>query len=714
MSKCFETLPLFIMDNLPRKIAIHFRTPKSSVNTHHHKKARAHLHVHTHDKLQKQIENTPEEPSVTSRWSKILINKPKKAEEPTKVKLVEKPILEKKEKVHIQTETVEQSHSVTPKEMPETLSERTSVVVAPRRAEAMVPSKLIIPKKPMVIEGISMSALSIAYFCMEVGIDPAMPTYSGGLGILAGDTLRSAADLKINTIGVTLLYRKGYFRQHFDESGWQVEEDETWDPNTKLILLPNQTEITLEGRSVRVRAWLHKINGVSGHVNPLIFLDTDIDGNTPDDRQITAKLYSGDSRMRLMQEAVLGIGGVRMLQLLGATNVQKFHMNEGHSALLTLELYRQYVACDEPVEEVRRRAVFTTHTPVAAGHDVFDRNLATSVLGDGYIAEQITNLAFVGDTLNMTHLGFNFSNYRNGVAKKHGEVTRELFPGYQIESITNGVHAREWVSEPIAALYDRYIPGWRIDAYNLRYALLIPADELWHAHQTMKLRLCEYIHSVNPNLTFDPQIFTIGFARRATAYKRGNILFHDIERLKRIAEKSNGIQIVYAGKAHPEDRDGKLMMQDIIRQMGSLFASKVKCVYLPNYSMELAKLLVGGVDLWLNTPARPMEASGTSGMKAAMNGNPHFSTLDGWWLEGHIEGVTGWSIGPHPENAGTENVDAVDLEDLYTKLEYVILPKFEGDKHSWIKMMRSAIAINGSFFNTQRMLEQYVLGAYYK
>jgi len=583
-----------------------------------------------------------------------------------------------------------------------------------KSVKTLTPVKLAIPKKPVTMEGISMSTIAIAYFCMELGIEHSIPTYAGGLGILAGDTLRSAADLNVDMIGISLLYRKGYFRQRFDDSGWQIEEDEQWDPTQKLILLPGLAEVTIEGRMVFIRAWLYKMSGVNGHVNPIIFLDTDVDGNSEDDRQITAKLYAGDRRMRLMQEAVLGIGGFRMLQTLGATNIEKFHMNEGHSALLTLELYRKYHEYDGPVEEVKSRAVFTTHTPIAAGHDVFTRDLAHAVLGKECIPEEVQHLAFVDGMLHMTHLGFSFSGYHNGVAKKHSEVTRELFPGYHIESITNGVHAGEWVSAPLAVLFDRYIAGWRFDAHNLRYALVIPADELRSAHQAMKVRLCEYVHISDPATIFDPQVFTIGFARRATSYKRGNMLFHDVERLKRIAEKSNGIQIVYAGKAHPDDRDGKLMMQEVIRQMRTFAGSKVKCIYLPNYDMEVAKLLVSSVDLWLNTPVRPMEASGTSGMKAAMNGVPHFSTLDGWWLEGHIENVTGWSIGPHPEEGRNRDVDEEDADDLYKKLEYVIIPRFEDDPHAWVKMMRSAIAINGSFFNTQRMMEQYVLGAYFK
>ena len=588
----------------------------------------------------------------------------------------------------------------------------TAPVIESNNAEPMVPPRMSIPKKPVMMEGISASALAIAYFCMEIGIDKDLPTYAGGLGILAGDMLRSCADLELCTVGVTLIHRKGYFTQHFDASGWQTESEVSWNPHEKLTLLPNKILISLEGRTVVVGAWLYKVKGEKGNLNPVIFLDTDLEDNAPQDRRITDRLYSGDGHHRLLQEAVLGIAGMRMLTSIGATNIQKYHMNEGHAALLTLELYRAYAACDDPTLEVRRRAAFTTHTPVAAGHDVFNEDLVRSVLGVHYIPSAIEDAVFEGGNLNMTKLGFHFSAYINGVAKRHGEVTRELFPGYRIESITNGVHAGRWISEPFAKLYDRYLPSWRSDPYSLRYALSIPQGELWMAHEEAKRNLIDYINQkYHTDLSVDT--FTIGFARRAATYKRADLLLRDIGRLSRIAEKSRGIQIIYGGKAHPQDNDGKLLVQRIIGNMNNL-GPKIKCVYLEDYDMAMAELLVAGVDIWLNTPTRPQEASGTSGMKAALNGVPHFSVLDGWWLEGHIEGVTGWSIGPHPEGMQNVGGDAEDAEDMYTKLEYVILPRYENERGEWVKVMRQSIAINGSFFNTHRMVEQYVLGAYFK
>jgi glycogen phosphorylase len=738
------------MESKARKIAIHIRTPKKVVETHAHKKVRAHRHSHEHDteRAHAKIAREKEEALAKER-ARIAEEKElaRIAEETARLKEQERALEEKIRKEQEATERLaremeearraqeesarrheeieraklrelqeraQELLSRKPHHIPITLSVVTPPPPPPplRQAEAMVPAKLVVPKKPVVLEGIPVSGLSVAYFSMEMGLTSKLPTYAGGLGILAGDTMRSLADLGVDALGVTLLYRKGYFRQRFDDSGWQVEEDEHFDPLSTLILLPQIVEVHLEGRVVSVRAWMHKVSGVSGHVVPVLFLDTDLPQNISEDRAITSRLYAGDRRLRLMQEAVLGIAGVKMLQAIGATNVQKFHMNEGHAALLTLELYRGYRACEDPTREVRQRCVFTTHTPIAAGHDRFTRELVLSTLPD-YIPSELHDRVFDQGDLNMTHLGMMFSSYVNGVAKRHGEVTRELFPGYHIESITNGVHAGTWVAPNMAELFDRYIPDWRTDAYHLRYAYSIPQDELWQAHQESKARMIEDIRIRLPHITLDPNVFTIGFARRATSYKRGNMLFSDIERLKHIATKFGGIQIVYAGKAHPEDRDGKLMMQHIMREMQSLAGTSVRAVYVPNYDMDLARSLVSGCDMWLNTPLRPLEASGTSGMKAAMNGVPQFSTLDGWWIEGHIEHVTGWSIGPHPEVAGN-STEGDDIHDMYTKLEYVILPVFMNDRYAWIAKMRSAIALNGSFFNTQRMVEQYVLGAYFK
>ncbi|MBN2052224.1 alpha-glucan family phosphorylase [Candidatus Woesearchaeota archaeon] len=557
---------------------------------------------------------------------------------------------------------------------------------------------------------VNFADLSVAYFSMEIGMNPDIPTYSGGLGILAGDTLRSCADLKLPVVGVTLLYKKGYFKQELDADGNQVEHEMNWDPSAFLHPMPQQAEIMLEGRRVMIKAWVYNLMGSTGRIVPIIFLDTDLPGNSDYDRRITQYLYGFDEKYRLAQEIILGIGGVKMLESIGCCNIQKHHMNEGHSAILALELYKRYSQADEPIEEVRKRCVFTTHTPVPAGHDQFPRELAEHMLGENILPD-IREELYINNKLNMTYLGLRFSKFINGVAKKHGEVSRNMFPGYHIESITNGVHSYYWICESFQKLFDKYLPGWEYDPFSLRYVLGIPKEEIWSAHQKAKQQLIGWVNK-HYKADMKEEIFTIGFARRVATYKRGDLLFSDIKWLMKIAEKFKGIQIIYAGKAHPKDTAGKELLKRIISKMQEV-SHKIKVCYVKNYDIATAKLLVSGVDLWLNTPQRPQEASGTSGMKAAHNGVLHFSVLDGWWLEGHIENITGWSIGAHP-NDSKENVPEEDAEDMYTKLEYIIIPRFYEERDKWVEMMKHAIAINGSFFNTHRMVQQYVLNAYFK
>ncbi|HDM66848.1 MAG TPA: alpha-glucan family phosphorylase, partial [Thermoplasmatales archaeon] len=445
---------------------------------------------------------------------------------------------------------------------------------------------------------------------------------------------------------------------------------------------------------------------IGGYIVPVFFLDSNVDGNNEWDRELTKYLYGGDDRYRLAQEIILGIGGVRILQELGYTTIDRYHMNEGHAAFSTLELYRQL----GDIEKVREQCVFTTHTPVPAGHDQFDLNMAREMLGDMLPEEIIPEVTYEG-RLNMTRLALFFSHYVNGVAKKHGEVSRSMFPGYSIDSITNGVHSTTWVSEPFKKLFDKHMPGWRSDPYILRSAFSISKDEIWEAHMEAKRTLIDYVNSrCNAGMNYED--FTIGFARRATAYKRPDLLISDVNRLIHIAEKVGPMQIIYAGKAHPKDYAGKEMIKKIYNTMKNLNTDKVKMTFIPDYNMSIAKMMVAGVDLWLNTPRRPMEASGTSGMKAAHNGVPQFGTLDGWWLEGCIENITGWAIGPE-KTEDQESDDEVDRNDLYYKLETKILPKFYFDRANWIRTMRSCIAINASFFNTNRMIQQYVLNAYF-
>lgn len=549
----------------------------------------------------------------------------------------------------------------------------------------------------------------IAYFSMEIGLDSKMHTYSGGLGILAADTIRSAADLNVPMVAVTLLYRKGYFRQNIDSQGNQQELPDEWNPKEFLQLLPNRVSVKIENRNVSIQAWEYKVKGVGGYFVPVIFLDADVEENNAADRALTHYLYGGDQKYRLSQEIILGIGGLRMLKELGYNHINRHHMNEGHSSLLTLERLNQEKREKDPVwdiEKVKKCCVFTTHTPVPAGMDQFSYDLVNQVLGD-FVPLDLLKEIGGKDKLNMTLLALNLSHYENGVAKEHGRVSREMFPGYHIDSITNGVHSATWVCDSFTKLYDKYIPGWKSESFSLRYALHIPKDEIWNAHQEAKTKLIEYLNK-ETNVGMDAQILTIGFARRATAYKRADLVFYDFNRLVNISKNTGKIQFIFAGKAHPQDGQGKELIKKIIN-LSQQLKNQIKIVYLQNYDIELAKLLISGVDLWLNTPRKPFEASGTSGMKAAHNGVPSLSILDGWWIEGCIEGLTGWAIGQARE---AESNDQSNADSLYDKLEHTVIPMFYRNQENWINIMRHAIAINGSFFNTHRMVLEYALNAY--
>jgi glycogen phosphorylase len=555
---------------------------------------------------------------------------------------------------------------------------------------------------------------TVAYFSMEICLEQAIPTYSGGLGVLAGDTLRSAADLGVPLVAVTLLHRKGYFEQHLDASGQQSELPVHWSPETVLEPVDARSTVTIEGREVHVRAWKFTVKGVRGHEVPVFLLDTQLPENSDWDQTLTDTLYGGDEHYRLCQEIVLGMGGAALLQSMGYEGETIYHLNEGHSALLTLQLLerqldgRQHFELDDgDLEAVRHRCIFTTHTPVPAGHDKFPLDMVRHVLGDERVALLEGSGGVHEGMLNMTHLALHLTRFVNGVAMRHRDVSRGMFPEYPVNSITNGVHAVTWTGPEFAALFDRRIPEWRRDNLYLRYAVGIPLQEIREAHAASKRVLLQEV-ARRTGQQLDPSVMTIGFARRATPYKRADLIFTDLDRLTQIARTVGKIQIVYGGKAHPHDGGGK----DLIRRIHSAserLGDLVKVVYIENYEMAVALQMVAGVDLWLNNPMKPLEASGTSGMKAAINGVPSFSVLDGWWVEGHVEGVTGWSIGG-PDAEGDPSRDALDL---YIKLERVILPLFYGLPFAYAEVMRSAIALNGSFFNTQRMVRQYVHNAYF-
>lgn len=563
----------------------------------------------------------------------------------------------------------------------------------------------------------------IAYFSMEIALEPGMPTYSGGLGVLAGDTIRSAADLKVPLVAVTLLHRKGYFNQKLDPSGWQTESPADWPVEKFCRELTAHANVLIEGREVKLKAWQYTVKGASGHEIPVILLDTDLETNSEWDRTLTHWLYGGDAHYRLCQEAVLGMGGVRMLRALKFDSVRRFHMNEGHSSLLTVELLREQavkharrVFNHDDVEQVRRQCVFTTHTPVPAGHDQFPLEMVQRMIGPPELFAMKEVFCCEG-VLNMTYLALNLSHYVNGVAKRHGEVSRQILTPrdanhrYQIDSITNGVHLATWAAPSFAALFDRHIPGWREDNSSLRNALRISTGEVWQAHLAAKSQLVEEVNR-RTHAGFDADTFTIGFARRATAYKRASLLLTDPARLKSLAARFGKIQVAFAGKAHPCDEPGKHLIQQIVRARDAL-QPEVNLLFLENYGWELARLLVAGVDVWLNTPQPPLEASGTSGMKAALNGVPSLSVLDGWWIEGCIDDVTGWAVGDHDSTIHTTERTQRDAASLYDKLEHAILPRFHEQRDQFVRVMRQAIALNASHFNTQRMVQEYVLKAYF-
>src|SRR5947208_2294002 len=547
----------------------------------------------------------------------------------------------------------------------------------------------------------------VAYFSMEIALENAMPSYSGGLGVLAGDTIRAAADLRLPMVAVSLLYRKGYFTQRLAEDGSQTEEPVEWRVEDFLTEEPARASVSIETRRVELRCWRYSAKGVRGFEVPIYFLDADLPSNTEADRNLTGSLYGGDSYYRLCQEVILGIGGVRILHALGYNDLTRYHMNEGHAALLTLQLLDEEAAKEgrksirsEDIERVRSKCVFTTHTPVPAGHDRFPMEYFTRVFPGqtGFLdlkdassadlmkrvlqAEQnfldLQEAARRGASLNMTQLALGLSTYVNGVAKQHGETSRQMFPEVPIEAITNGVHA----------------------------------EEVWAAHLIAKHDLLETVRQ-KTGLKFDPEVFTIGFARRATGYKRADLILADLDRLRQIAKNAGPFQIIYAGKAHPNDAGGKDIIRRIFHAKKAL-RKAVPVVFLDDYNLELGGKITSGVDVWLNTPQFPLEASGTSGMKAALNGVPSLSILDGWWVEGHIEGVTGWCIGESRRTAAgnTPADNTAEAESLYNKLESVILPLYYNDRAKFLQVMQHAIAINGSFFNTQRMVQQYITDAY--
>ncbi|MDD3175404.1 MAG: alpha-glucan family phosphorylase [Candidatus Nanoarchaeia archaeon] len=552
----------------------------------------------------------------------------------------------------------------------------------------------------------------IAYFSMEIALTPKIPNYSGGLGVLAGDTLKSFADLNLDVVGITLLSEKGYFNQKLDESNYQHENEVQWNKEEFLKKLDVTVQVQIGSRNVDVSAWEYTLIGHRGKPLKIYFLDTNLSQNSDKDKLLTSYLYGGDMDYRLEQEIILGIGGIRILRALNIAP-KKYHMNEGHAAFLTLELLRETTPLLPVFEErfnlVKDLCTFTTHTPVPAGHDAFEEQKVRLALGDLFPNESRDKICLTGK-FSMTALALEFSSYKNAVARKHKQVSQKMFPDQTIDHITNGVHSMTWTHPLIAELFDKYTLNWRSNPLELRMAYKIPITELRSKHDECKKELFQYVEE-KTKIKLDPEVFTIGFARRSTTYKRPELVFRDFERLKHIANSKKGIQIIFAGKAHPRDTEGKKIIQRIVG-LTNYSTDKLKIIFLENYDMDIAKKIISGVDLWLNTPKRPLEASGTSGMKAAHNGVPSLSILDGWWVEGCIENITGWAIGEEFVDGDDNYIDHQDAQKLYDKLEQKILPLYYEDNDEYTIVMRNSIAINAAYFNTHRMAYQYILRAY--
>lgn len=546
----------------------------------------------------------------------------------------------------------------------------------------------------------------VAYFSMEIALHSRIPTYSGGLGVLAGDMMRSAADLGLPVVGVTLASRAGYFRQEITEGGRQVEHASPWEPGEHAQALPAKIAVSIDGRDVWIMAWLHRLQGEGDGRISVLLLDTDLPENSEDDRRITHFLYGGDAEYRLKQEIVLGVGGVRLLGALGFS-ISRYHLNEGHAALLCLELLRTTAQGQAPlhgVPGVRRLCAFTTHTPVEAGHDRFSYDLVRRLLGPDVDVDLLKGLG--GEQqFNMTQFALNLSGFVNGVAKSHAEVSRRMFPGFRVHAISNGVHPRTWTSPGFQRLYDSHFPDWRLEPEALMRIGQVDGDALWRAHEEARRELFTLVKE-RSGVVLQEGALTLCFARRMTGYKRPDLLFTDLARLRTIARRYP-LQLVIAGKAHPRDSDGKRlieMVHDCLRDL----REDIRGAFIPDYTMDIAGLLTAGADVWLNTPLPPLEASGTSGMKAAFNGVPSLSVLDGWWIEGCIEGVTGWAI-------GSQNDAAVPQEHarlLYEKLGDAVLPLFYHDRPGWLEVMKGTIGHNAVLFNSHRTMRRYAAEAY--
>ncbi|MCC6317952.1 MAG: alpha-glucan family phosphorylase [Gemmatimonadaceae bacterium] len=592
---------------------------------------------------------------------------------------------------------------------------------------------------------------SIAYFCAEFGLHNSVPIYSGGLGVLAGDHCKSSSDLGVPLIGVGLFYQKGYFDQQLDLQGHQVDSDEQYDiANTPLERLygpqrePYLATVRTFDRDIRVAAWQMRVGRVTVYL-----LDTNLEANAPEDRELTSKLYTGGPDVRLRQEWILGVGGVRVLRAVGA-RAAAWHANEGHAAFMLVERVRELcttgTSFEDAVHQVRASSIFTTHTPVPAGHDAFDFPKVEQCAGPMWEEMGITRDAFLEigrhptenrGQFHMTVCALRLSRYVNGVARKHGEVSRQIWaplwpdrdsPRVPIGHVTNGVHKATWMARELMDLFDHEFghewPNQVSDPAFWERVLDIDDARIWDIHVELKTGMMNFIreearrrwarhwkeasHVVGAGTLLNPTALTIGFARRFATYKRANLIFQDAERLRALlVDAARPVQIIFAGKAHPADNPGKEVLRSVYAfTRDSRFEGRV--AFIEDYELHLAHRLVQGVDLWMNLPRVPLEASGTSGMKAALNGVPQLSTLDGWWHEGY-DGLNGWAIPPASSRATPDEWDA---EQLYRLLEEQVVPLYYGrdDRglpRAWILKMKHAIRVAGQQFTSRRMLQTY-------
>ena len=532
----------------------------------------------------------------------------------------------------------------------------------------------------------------IAYLSAVIGLYSELHTYSGGLGVLAGDHLKSAADEGIDIAAVTLLYREGYGRQHLDSEGNQTETYPDLDPSRHLRDTGLELEIPLDGHVLNSKIWKTVIKGIGGHEVPVYFLDTRHTSNEDRHLKLSDRLYAGGDDMRVRQEYLLGVGGIRALKILGHWPLKGLHLNEGHCSFAGLEMLRQ----GWTREQCSKRTLFTTHTPVAAGHDKFDWDLVNNVTGD-LIGGPEREIATHEGLCSMSHLGIGMAGRVNAVSHLNAEVASKMFPEVTIEPITNGVHHTSWISPTMARLYDEELDGWRSDGSLLEKAQILSDTGLERARAESRAVLRELVRSMT-GIELDGNRLTVGFARRFATYKRASLVFRDIQRLNQMG--SGKLQFVFSGKAHPRDEGGKRLIKEVFAASKEL--EDIPVAFLEDYSMATGLAMTSGVDVWLNTPVRPMEASGTSGMKAVMNGVPNLSILDGWWPEACEHGENGWGIGKKEEDRDDDR----DAESLYSIMEAEVIPTWSSSRSNWTRMMKNAISV-GPRFTGQRMIRDY-------